>query len=176
MNHSCSPPSSPDSPFRIQIKSRGAKTAKVGAQSRHAFSIERFQSVRSVGFFPHPRFPYRALAKNLGYKVYPGCAHSKHRIRAHGRRHRDSREFRAVARSRERNRAFVSASSTGWNKKMGGALDVTGPDLGPGDQAARLGLRSVGPFPLPILSLSLSLPFFLLSRVLRQRRDECKRE
>lgn len=119
MNHSCSPPSSPDSPFRIRIKSRGAKTAKVGAQSRHAFSIERFQSVRSVGFFPHPRFPYRALAKNLGYKVYPGCAHSKHRIRAHGRRHRDSREFRAVARSRERNRAFVSASSTGWNKKNG---------------------------------------------------------
>ena len=159
---------SPDSPFRIRIKSRGAKTAKVGAQSRHAFSIERFQSVRSAGFFPpHPRFPYRALAKNLGYKVYPGCVHSKRTDRRHGAEGL-SRIPRCCS---QRNRAFVSASSTGWNKKMGGALDVTGPDLGPGDQAARLGLRSVGPFPLPILSLS-----FFLSRVLEQRRDECKRE
>lgn len=142
---------------------RAAKTAKVGAQSRHAFPIERFQSVLPVGFFPHPRFPYRALAKNLGYKVYPGCAHSKHRIRAHGRRQRAeglSRIPRCCSQPEKRNRAFVSASSTGWNKKMGGALDVTGPDLGPGDQAARLGLRSVGPFPLPILILSLSLSFF----------------
>lgn len=60
---------------------------------------------------------------------------------------------------------------------MGGALDVTGPDLGPGDQAARLGLRSVGPFPLPILSPSLFLFLSSFLAWLGQRRDEwCTRE
>lgn len=62
---------------------------------------------------------------------------------------------------------------------MGGALDVTGPDLGPGDQAARLGLRSVGPFPLPILSLSLSFFLVCLNRggmSVRENKCERKRE
>lgn len=60
---------------------------------------------------------------------------------------------------------------------MGGALDVTGPDLGPGDQAARLGLRSVGPFPLPILSLSLSFFLVCLNRGgMSVRENKCERE
>lgn len=151
------------SPFSNSNQIEGGKKRESSSAVTSCL-LDRTISIRPSGrsaFFP--RFPYRALAKNLlATRCIPG-----ERIpgSAHNRASKDSREFRAVAPSPgQRNRAFeVSASSTGWNKKMGGALDVTGPDLGPGDQAARLGLRSVGPFPLPHPHpLSLSLSFFFL--------------
>lgn len=102
LKKNCGPVRYPSlSPFRIRIKSREAKSAKVRAQSRHASSIERFQSVRQAGRLFSP-FPLSWLGeKSLGHKVYPRIPGS-----AHNRASKDSREFRAVAPSRREHSRF----------------------------------------------------------------------
>lgn len=86
-----------------------------------------------------------------------------------------TREFRAVVRSyceRRIERSFQLLLQGG--KKNGRRFGCDGTRSRPQDQAARLGFRSVGPFPLPFCSILSFLLSWPASE--EQRRDEREKE
>lgn len=76
----------------------------------------------------------------------PASEHRRQNLDASRLRAREFRGRRSTA-GRQTGIGVSPSSFDGWNKKMGGALDVPGPDLSLRRGEPRPDLRSVGPFP-----------------------------
>lgn len=87
--------------------------------------------------------------KNLVRRTFldiPANEHRRQNLDASRLRAREFRGRRSTA-GRQTGIGVSPGSFDGWNKKMGGALDVPGPDLSLRRDEPRPDLRSVGPFP-----------------------------